>query len=539
MLQVMDQISGLANQINDVSSRLNHFGASTVRKEELHSELDNAIRSTIRHELRELRDDLRGSQASIKRNSDSPVPRSHFTSPIPPSGSFEGRRHAEAQPDAAYSPAGSNPSDGGRIQGHHVRRTPQQHGPRKYNVALDPKLKNFDPLAGQLSIPLEHSTAAHKLLIAWDAIHPFYAGIFDRDYAQNYVMREETQRGNLRIFGQGEGSDGIGRSHPATDMPLLSKRSSFSDIDGSNASTVSSADGNWGIGFDGPMVTAQDTTGGLNPDGNLNLDAVTINRLYQSFLQKMWILHPFLNKQHLNKMFERFVQRYGQNYGAYATTEMRSPGEFAKPQLDNSFAFKNTKRKRSDAASDDKGASPVNRLVGESARNPLERSMNNALLLLVFALGRICEHAAPLPPPVGSNYVNASPMTARSPPYTTPLSATTPAFGPDSSTPDPMGRSPFSDQSSRSTSKLRNIDKIPGLAYFAYAVGILGEHHGSPDLVHVQSSLLAGLYLGQMARVIDSWRWINSACTDCQLLFKDERHVNQIHELFLPYSGVS
>lgn len=539
MLQVMEQISGLASQINEVSHRLNQFGASAVRKDELRGELDSAIRSTLHRELRELRDDMRGLQPAIKRNSEysqSPVSRSHFASPNPLYNGdhsvtrLDGRRQLEAHqnprdPPTGYSPAGSQPSE---ASGGRARSTPQQHVSRKLSIALDPALRSFDPLAGQLSIPLEHSTAAHKLLIAWDAIHPFYAGILKPSDAQNYVMREETTRGNLRIFGQGEGSDGMARD----ENPQIMKQGSFSDVDVSSASNASSTDGNWGIGFDGPIIPANDIKGGLNLDGTLCLDATTLTRLYQSFLSNMWILHPFLNKERLHRTFERFLHRYGQDAPSYVASYISSPPGSAKHQTDMFNPFKAPKRKRSDPGLDDKGTPIGGKAYSEASRLPLERSISNALMLLIFALGHMCEHKEPLPPPVTDAPQVPAPVPPKSPSYNTPLSTATPGFASEFATPDASGRSPFSDSSSRFTTRLRNIDKIPGLAYFAYAVNILGEHHGSPDLVHVQCSLLAGIYFGQMARVIDSWRWINTACTDCQLLFKDETCVHWLVDLF-------
>ncbi len=65
---------------------------------------------------------------------------------------------------------------------------------------------------------------------------------------------------------------------------------------------------------------------------------------------------------------------------------------------------------------------------------------------------------------------------------------------------------------------VKNADVIPGLAYYAYATDILGNLHGGNDLTYIQANLLAGLYAGQLARVFESWSWINSACRACQVL---------------------
>lgn len=55
------------------------------------------------------------------------------------------------------------------------------------------------------------------------------------------------------------------------------------------------------------------------------------------------------------------------------------------------------------------------------------------------------------------------------------------------------------------------MDVPPGLAYYAKAAEILGDHCDGNELVHVQMFLLAGLYKGQLARVKESMSWITMA----------------------------
>lgn len=57
----------------------------------------------------------------------------------------------------------------------------------------------------------------------------------------------------------------------------------------------------------------------------------------------------------------------------------------------------------------------------------------------------------------------------------------------------------------------RNLDVIPGIAYYAKAAEILGDQGDGNDLVHVQMFLLAGLYKGQLTRVKESFSRINMA----------------------------
>lgn len=48
------------------------------------------------------------------------------------------------------------------------------------------------------------------------------------------------------------------------------------------------------------------------------------------------------------------------------------------------------------------------------------------------------------------------------------------------------------------------MDITPGLAYYTYAVKILGTVYGGNDLSHGQAGVLACLYMGQFARVLES-----------------------------------
>jgi hypothetical protein len=63
---------------------------------------------------------------------------------------------------------------------------------------------------------------------------------------------------------------------------------------------------------------------------------------------------------------------------------------------------------------------------------------------------------------------------------------------------------------------------MPGMAYFSYATDILGNQQGGSTVAHAQAMLLAALYLGQFARVLESWSWINNACRICSILIKSD-----------------
>jgi hypothetical protein len=64
------------------------------------------------------------------------------------------------------------------------------------------------------------------------------------------------------------------------------------------------------------------------------------------------------------------------------------------------------------------------------------------------------------------------------------------------------------------------MEVTPGLAYYALGSEIMGILRGGYDLPHVQASLLAGLYMGQLAQVFTSHDWITQAGKACQVLIK-------------------
>ncbi|KAI7910128.1 hypothetical protein M9X92_011278 [Pyricularia oryzae] len=81
----------------------------------------------------------------------------------------------------------------------------------------------------------------------------------------------------------------------------------------------------------------------------------------------------------------------------------------------------------------------------------------------------------------------------------------------------------------------RNIDVIPGLQYLANATDILGNQMGGTSVWHVYASILAGLYHGQLGRVMESYWHIYHACVKAQHLLRDDI----IAELNLQQSGIS
>jgi hypothetical protein len=378
---------------------------------------------------------------------------------------------------------------------------------------------------GGLSMPIGHTTAAHKLL-AWPTIKALLPNT-DEDY----VMKAEEDRGLIRLYGRGEGTDrddgGAGAPSPNS-----SEGSRTEDQMGSpqTAPSPTPSEGPWGIGYAGPNSSdkspVSSEVGGLNLDGTMNFDRHTINKLHNSYIVNIHNMHPFLDRRVLRKMVNKFISRHSPIGGPMN---------------------KSVKRKRSNENMPGLVQEPPPKPAPETSftnRSLPERSISNAIVLLVLALGKICEWKEPLPGPIpnsppgegtkaaGTN--NSSMMQTDSPPASTvssaqsPIGMVSPANNAVVGFNSPSGgvrmalsnRSYSSQPATDRQGAEKNMEVIPGLAYYAYATDILGNVQGGNDLAHVQACLLAGLFAGQLAHGFASHAWINQACRACQVLIR-------------------
>lgn len=100
------------------------------------------------------------------------------------------------------------------------------------------------------------------------------------------------------------------------------------------------------------------------------------------------------------------------------------------------------------------------------SRSPsvIHKSMDNAIVLLVLALGEICSWK--------EGFLG-------------------PALHPDQ--------------------RLSNMGGVPGVAYYVVASDILGTFQGDYSLGYIRACLLAALYAGQLAHPFCSHAWISQA----------------------------
>ncbi|KAL8772140.1 MAG: hypothetical protein Q9209_002575 [Squamulea sp. 1 TL-2023] len=411
-----------------------------------------------------------------------------------------------------------------------------------------------------VAISIEHATAAHRLL-QWPSIYE----IVQRSkplrlisLAPDYVMTMEQGKGVLRLYGWGSGrepnTDAYGSppgAHPPGGNSPSSSISTRSDDPSSPASTP--PDGLWGSGSVPATNTEKQTTanaGDLTSENFLDIHPRTMRRLLNSYLEHFHILHPFLERSRLTRMFERFSMRYNKADQTLTKTLFAGPvSNLALDALkDGSGGGQRTAKRKHSSGHYSASGDPSSLSLQNVTDIRLEHNMSTAIVLLVMALGRVAEWKEPLPGPVyvagddpeGSTGlrplysptrmqgISHSPSGGtESSPSSSVYAGTNPSIPSLLSGPRTQTSSPR--LAADDTSGPRNVDVIPGLAYYAKATDILGNLFGLNDLTQVQAHLLAGLFAGQLARTFESWSWIHSACIACRFIVR-ESHLNNEKE---------
>jgi hypothetical protein len=390
------------------------------------------------------------------------------------------------------------------------------------------------------SIPINHTTGAARLLLL-KPIAEMCKDIISNPRIRNekYPIVQETKRGMLRLFGRGEGPDHL----PGYDRdPLTDHGAESTPGDTQSDASTPPAGEEWGQlgGLTPPGNPPPEITrGGISPEGMPDLSRDTVYELVRSYQEHINIMHPILIPGQLNNMVETFLKYI--------------PDSQAKPkQVSNLVAthappvgfvgYRNpespgTKRKRSPASGD--YLEQPQSMLDYKPGHPF-RTINTALVLLVMALGRICLCKGKIPEIVpdkeravdkdsGSSW-NSSPTMRNGHPQS-PIQSS-PSMTTPMGMPSPQDMERTQSRSRRTSiegpyytgrtlpSKARNLDVIPGLAYFALATDILGNQLGGNSLQHVHAHILAGLYHGQLARVMESSAYIGNACRILQVILR-------------------
>ncbi|KAL4870006.1 hypothetical protein BDV12DRAFT_166848 [Aspergillus spectabilis] len=400
---------------------------------------------------------------------------------------------------------------------------------------------------GELSIPVEHTTAAHKLL-GWPSItrvlQPYR-------YDEDYVMRLEQRRGVLRVNGRGEERED---EKEYADEPVSQPTSFNTSLEEESTYDTSSPSTAWNANT--RFNETPPEVKGIDENGVVLLDAETVRRYRDSYEEHIHKLHPFIGVRDLKGGVERFIAKHCPQPALNAQNSTEAP--------------RGAKRKRSGEKMHPPGHDTA---TPGATPQRVEETLFNAIILLILALGRVCEvRDEPIRGPCTDQVID---YRNEPTPATPPRGPISPA-GLDSMGP-PRGSfySPYQKHSVSTPSitddslltlpdppHLQNADTVPGLVYYHYATRILGNFQGATSLRYAQATLLASLYTGQLAHPFHSYSWIAQAARACQVLtvektyrlltpgyYKDlvefafwtclQLESDMLAELDLPASGIS
>lgn len=340
------------------------------------------------------------------------------------------------------------------------------------------------PLKRESGLQSDHTAPTHKLFEQWVSMADFCR---DVDYIEklvetghdvsDYPMLLERDRGLLRTWGIGEGHDlndgaqGPGSPDDGGDLDISSPAPEQIRLWGFPPADAS----NFTVSREGSAGHSKGNHGNLGPDGRPGFCSAVLWELHDSYIENIHRMHPFLNASELRGMVRAFSAQYSPDFNS----------EHAEaPAAKLLGLHQSLKRKQSGTAFGER----------RSSKGAIERSLPNALVLLVLALGEVCAHHDPLPSPQSDKMSNKN-----------------------------GGWGVYANgrvDSGTNDNRPRNVDILPGMGYFAYATDILGNQQGGNTISHAQAFLLVGLYLSQFARVLESWSWIYNACRIVLVLVK-------------------
>jgi hypothetical protein len=351
-----------------------------------------------------------------------------------------------------------------------------------------------------------HQTGAHYLMTQWPWIQSIFQEVgVDKE---DYVTNQEEARGQFLLYSKGFSGDKLPPIQGASPAGSTTSESTYSTYTPHLDDTI------YNSSWNGHPI-GQDNLGGLNPDRSLCLDSFLVKRLYDSYMKHMWVIYPIFGARELKMKVETFIKNYSPN-----DESQPYPSATSHPQV-------GTKRKYSASESD----RYYQTSTGQAPKRPVDHSINNAIILMMLALGSLCEHDgflltedSYLNPPHFQHTIHGSPphIVKNSPTQSTSASSGVPS--PDyemyragiGSRGSSIERIPYQERSRK-----WNVDRIPGLAYYTLASQIHGQWFGARDIPWLQLNILAGLYWGQLGQVLKSYSYLKTAAdVMCEMLNK-------------------
>ena len=356
----------------------------------------------------------------------------------------------------------------------------------------------------QFSMPPKHTTAVHHLF-DWPSIRT----LMPPKQITSYVMDIEQAIGLLRLCGRVESQD----THNGCEgVPSPSSCTSAGRTHNAT-SAFASRQSEWGSSQLQIPPTVDDRyvrehPAGINAGDDMALDSSAIDQYFRSYMENMHILHPFLEPKVLRKMVQVFKRKYSWDR-IHPDITVNGKRKREGSQLINS--------PDTTAATSKVPTSTIKPI--RTTYPVIEHSVANAVTLLVLALGKVCVRREQLPEAVLFSSVWPSKVHDQG----NSAFQTAPSL---SAPPSPISQHLLNDDShimavANSAAPLgKNTDRIPGFSYFAKAATILGELPGGVGVSYIQANLLAGLYMGQLARITPSLYYISIACRACQVVIK-------------------
>lgn len=356
---------------------------------------------------------------------------------------------------------------------------------------------------GAHPIPLKHTTGSHYVLV-WPSVRKLWEtpkGVNPAKVEKFDPYMIETNRGIIHLHGTGEGFE---RFYSNDKSYLHDSTSSQSGSDKDSAESVGSpaVEKSWGTMSNRPptaeppqVLLDRWNPEMLKPDRTPSFDEPTVRRLTKVYMDTLNIMHPIITKAGMESITRLFLKEI-------------AVGKTSQPQTNLGSGFlggQGQKRKRF--------ASPSRQTVSVDDDIRLPYTMSTATMLLILALGRICEHKKSIPmlPRASDGPPATSPPNIMMSPSPVQKSPKLPHSRLTYPPPSPIMGSDASSADKSTKVDVKNIDVIPGLAYFALATTILGDHEGEHNLPMVQACLLAGLYHGQLGRPLQSYSYIYRA----------------------------
>ncbi|KAI0388322.1 hypothetical protein F5Y17DRAFT_470502 [Xylariaceae sp. FL0594] len=339
------------------------------------------------------------------------------------------------------------------------------------------------------TMPLNHTTLA-SLLLNWKSISNMVQHILEAQHirhVQEYPIWIEQQRGGLRTFGKGDEQN--------TYEAYLTSPASGQELWGQVGSPAYGP----GVDYKG---------GARNSEGNPDWEPSKVWKYVQSFKETILNMHPIIIPKELDAMVMVFLETLPRSYNTpnYKPRSVAVTAGFVHPSSTAPSALPKTGVKRKwSPPTEEQSPHTTFRKPGRPYRN-----VQSTLVLLVLALGKICLYRGKMPDVVHDpeDIMSSSPLI---------YNDTNQAFM--ISRRSSLRRNVLLFNRTSLTHK-RNLDVIPGLEYFALASDIMGADYDVFDLRHVHVHILAGLYQGQLGRVLDSWEHITSASRKLQVVLR-------------------